>query len=100
MNNYQQLDLSGVRTYSVSERENKVATEEFAAPLPPDASFAAFYDSLPDILAGKEIRAVVDAIVTARRNGRPVVITMGAHVIKVGLSPLLIDWMRRGVVAA
>lgn len=100
MEHYPQLDLSQVRTYSVAERANKVATEEFGKPLPRSASFAEFFDSLPDILAGKELRAVVDAIVTARRNGRPVIITMGAHVIKVGLSPLLIDWMRRGVLGA
>src|SRR5690606_2465816 len=91
---------SGVRTYSVRERENKVATEEFGKPLRNGASFAEYFDSLPDILAGKELRAVVDAIVEARKNDRPVIITMGAHVIKVGLSPLLIDWMERGVLAA
>lgn len=97
---YQQLDLSVVRTYSVRERQNKVATAEFGKVLAPGASFAEFFDSLPDILAGQELRAVVDAIVTAHQNGRPVIITMGAHVIKVGLSPLLIDWMRRGVLTA
>lgn len=95
-----QLDLSRVRTYSVRERQNKVATQDFAKPLPKGASFGEFFNSLPDILAGKELRAVVDAIVEARRNGRPVIMTMGAHVIKVGLSPLLIDWMERGVLSA
>lgn len=97
---YPQLDLSQVRTYSVRERQNKVGTGEFARSLPKGASFSDYFDSLPDILAGKELRAVVDAIVTARKNDRPVIITMGAHVIKVGLSPLLIDWMKRGVLAA
>jgi hypothetical protein len=98
--NFPQLDLSAVRTYSVRERENKVAAQEFAKVLSSGATFSNFFDSLPDILAGKELRAVVDAIVLARQNGRPVIITMGAHVIKVGLSPLLIDWMKRGVVQA
>ncbi|HEX8552712.1 MAG TPA: hypothetical protein VF681_14275 [Abditibacteriaceae bacterium] len=98
--NFQQLDLSSVKTYSVRERENKVSTGEFAKVLPQGTSFGEFFDSLPDILAGQELRAVVDAIVHARQNNKPVVITMGAHVIKVGLSPLLIDWMRRGVIAA
>lgn len=97
---YPQLDLSQVRTYSVRERQNKVGTTEFATPLAKGASFSEYFDSLPDILAGRELRAVVDAIVTARKNDRPVIITMGAHVIKVGLSPLLIDWMKRGVLAA
>ncbi|MDF2439300.1 MAG: hypothetical protein JWN98_284, partial [Abditibacteriota bacterium] len=89
---YPQLDLSGVKTYSVRERENKVATEEFGKVVPAGSTFAQFWDSLPDILAGQELRAVVKAIVRAKRNNRPVIVTMGAHVIKVGLSPLLIDW--------
>jgi len=97
---YPQLDLSQVRTYSVRERESKVATGDFAQPLAPGSSFAQFFASLPNILAGQELRNVVEAIVHAKRNGRPVIITMGAHVIKVGLSPLLIDWMRQGIVAA
>ena len=97
---YSQLDLSTVKTYSVRERENKVATEEFGKVVPPQSTFAQFWDSLPDILAGRELRAVVEAIVRAKRNERPVIITMGAHVIKVGLSPLLIDWMQRGVISA
>lgn len=93
-----QLDLSKVRTYSVKERENKVEIGAFAKPLAPGASFSQFFDSLPDILAGQELRAVVEAIVRAKQNGRPVLITMGAHVIKVGLSPLLIDWMEKGII--
>jgi hypothetical protein len=97
---YPQLDLSQVRTYSVHERANKVATADFARPVEAGGSFAAFFNSLPNILAGSELRAVVQAIVTAKRNGHPVIITMGAHVIKVGLSPLLIDWMRRGIISA
>lgn len=97
---HQQLDLSAVKTYSVHERANKVATAEFGKPLPAGSSFLQFYNSLPGILAGGEMRDVVSAIVAARLNERPVIITMGAHVIKVGLSPILIDWMHRGVISA
>ncbi len=97
MKPHPQLDLSAVRTYSVRERENKVEVAAFAKNLAPDASFAAFFDSLPDILAGRELRAVVEAIVVAKKSGKRVLVTMGAHVIKVGLSPLLIDWMARGI---
>lgn len=97
MKPHPQLDLAGVRTYSVRERENKVETAAFGRVLERGASFAAFFDALPDILAGRELRAVVEAIVRAKRDGKKVLATMGAHVIKVGLSPLLIDWMQRGV---
>lgn len=97
MTPHPQLDLSNVRTYSVRERENKVEIGAFAKKLALGASFSDFFDSLPDILAGRELRAVVSAIVAAKRGGKRVLMTMGAHVIKVGLSPLLIDWMARGV---
>jgi len=97
MTSHPQLDLSQVRTYSVTERENKVEIGAFAKNLDAGASFSDFFDSLPDILAGSELRAVVCAIVNAKLGGKKVLMTMGAHVIKVGLSPLLIEWMARGV---
>jgi deoxyhypusine synthase len=94
------VDLSQVRTVPLQSRANKVARERFAQPPCAGRSVAEFLDSLPAVLAGDDFRAVVRAIVTARRNGRPVIVGMGAHVIKCGLSPVLIDLMRRGVVTA
>ncbi len=63
-------------------------------------SFQKFLNTLPDILAGQTFRAVVDAIVHARQNNKPVILGMGAHPTKVGLNPILVDLMRRGVVTA
>jgi len=63
-------------------------------------SFALFLEGLPDYLAAKDFRSVVDAIVRARRRGRPVLLGIGAHFIKVGLSPLLIRAIRDGVFTA
>jgi len=60
-------------------------------------SFSRFLSGLPDYLAAKDFRAVVDAVVRARRRGRPVLLGIGAHFIKVGLSPLLIRAIREGV---
>ncbi len=60
-------------------------------------SFARFLSGLPDYLAAKDLRSVVDAIVRARLRGRPVLLGIGAHFIKVGLSPLLIRAIREGV---
>lgn len=97
MQPFTQLDLSGVKTYSVRERDNRVETAAFGRVLGEGASFSDFFDSLPDILAGRELRAVVNAIVEAKRNDKKVLMTMGAHVIKVGLSPLLIEWMKLGI---
>lgn len=63
-------------------------------------SFKSFLNTLPDILAVKDFKAVVDAIFRARKNGRPVILGMGAHPVKVGLSPVIINLMEKDVVTA
>jgi len=94
------LDFSKIRTYPVAHRANKVAVEAFAMPHTAGASFASFLDALPDFLAVMDLRHVVGAIVSAVKNGRPVLLMMGAHAIKVGLNPIIVDAMRRGLVNA
>ena len=93
-------DLSRVRTIPLTVRSNKVSHDRFAVPPRKGQTAAEFLAGLPRILAGDDFRAVVEAVATARRNGRPVVIGFGAHVIKCGLSPVLIDLMKRGIITA
>jgi hypothetical protein len=97
---YEEFDLSGVRTYPLASRTSKVTVADFAQPHRPGDGMAAFVDRLPRLLAGADFRAVVDAILAAHRAGRPIVWGLGAHVLKTGLSPVLIDLMRRGLVSA
>lgn len=94
------LDFSKIRTYPVAERANKVAPGAFAKPHTAGGSLRGFLDGLPDFLAVQDLRHVVGAIATAVKNARPVLLMMGAHVIKVGLNPLIVDAMRRGIVNA
>ena len=94
------LDFSKIRTYPVADRANKVAIEAFAKPYTAGASFTSFLDSLPDFLAVQDLRHVVGAIAAAVKNKRPVLLMMGAHSIKVGLNPIIVDAMRRGFVNA
>lgn len=94
------LDFSKIKTYPVADRANKVALEAFAKPQNAGGSFSSFFDSLPDFLAVQDLKLVVNAIANAVRNKRPVVLMMGAHVIKVGLNPLIVDAMRRGIISA
>ena len=94
------VDLSRVRTVPLAARPNKVDAAAFARPPVKGPSAADFLAGLPHLLAGDDFRALVAAIVAARRAGRPVVVGFGAHVIKCGLSPVLIDLMRRGVITA
>lgn len=73
-------------------------TEEFASPPRGDSSFAGFLKALPDVLVAADFKAVVAAIVEARRLGRGVVVMLGGHIVKTGVAPVLIDLMDRGVI--
>jgi hypothetical protein len=100
MKRYRPLSFRKIRTYPLSVRQSKVETGLLATAYQRGVSFRSFIDGLPDILAAKDFRAVVRAVVAAREKGRPVVLGMGAHPIKVGLSPLIIDLMERDVITA
>lgn len=92
------LDLTGVRTYPLAERKSKVGLAEFGRPHTAGASFAAFLDSLPRILGAETLRQVAGEIKRARSAGKPILWGLGAHVLKVGLSPVIVDLMERGYV--
>ena len=94
------LNLARLRTYPLKTRHSKVRMADFASAWRRGDSFRAFLKTLPDILAGKTFRAVVAAIVDARARGRPVILGLGAHPTKVGLNPIMIDLMRKGVITA
>jgi hypothetical protein len=93
-----EADLSNVRTVPVMGRANKVAAQDLAQPPATDRSFHAFLQSLPNILEAKSFNAVVDATVAAARARKPVIAMLGGHVVKAGLSPVLIDLMQRGII--
>ena len=95
---FQPLDLSKVKTYSLLDRQSKVTTDEFAGVWQKGSSFRAFLENLPDILAGSDLKEVIAAIRTAYVDNRTVLFGMGAHVIKVGLNPIIIDLMERGII--
>jgi hypothetical protein len=97
---YDEFDLSGVRTYPLSSRSSKARTEDFASPIDEAATFRAWFESLPSLLAAQDLRRVVDALAAARAGGAGIIWGIGAHVIKTGVSPILIDLMRRGFVSA
>jgi hypothetical protein len=96
---YEQIDLRKVRTIPIRKRRNKVQLRAFAKVFHPKKdSFATFLRSFPRILAAEELTRFVDDVVRARRLGKPVIVMIGAHVVKVGCSPLLIDLVRRGII--
>jgi hypothetical protein len=97
---YEEFDLSGVRTYPLASRRSKARTEDFARPVASTATFREWFDALPSILAGRDLRQVVDALAAARAREAGIAWGIGAHVIKTGVSPVLIDLMHRGYVSA
>lgn len=97
---YELFDLSGIHTYPLKSRASKVHVDAFARPLEPGANLSALLRSWPDLLAARDFRQVVEAIVAARAADGGVVWGIGAHVIKTGLAPVLIDLMERGFISA
>lgn len=97
---YKPIDTSKIKTYSLKLRKSKVDLKLSAVPYRPGGSFEDFMRSVPGILAGESFRAVVSAVAGAKRAGRPVALGMGAHVVKVGLVPTIVDLMERGIISA
>ncbi|MCP4111806.1 MAG: hypothetical protein GY749_40820 [Desulfobacteraceae bacterium] len=97
---FEPIDLSKLKTYSLSDRKSKVSTDDFAKTWKKGAGFKYFLDTLPNILAASDIKEVISSVATAYLNKKTVVFAMGAHVIKVGLNPIVIDLMERGIITA
>jgi hypothetical protein len=98
----QPIDLSRIETYPLASRPSKVTARDFARPLSDDEArdATALLDSLPRILAADTLRSVTDTIIEARSKNRAIIWGVGGHVIKTGLTPILIDLARRGFVSA
>jgi hypothetical protein len=92
------LSLDGIRTYPLASRKSTVSLRDFARPHRPGSRLARFVDALPRILAGQTLRALAADVARAQGRRKPILWGLGAHVLKVGLSPLLIDLMERGLV--
>jgi hypothetical protein len=97
---FKPLDFTKIKTYSLSSRKSKVEASFSGKALSPGLSFSVFLDSLPEILGAKDLKAVARSIADAKRGGKTVILGMGAHVIKVGLTPVIIDLMEKGVITA
>jgi hypothetical protein len=77
-----------------------VTASDFAGIYKKGISFKEFLENIPHILAGNDIREVISALVTAHKSKKTICVGIGAHVIKVGLNPIVIDLMERGVITA
>ncbi len=93
------LHIEKLNTKSLSRRKSKVHIDSFAKPSLPGLTLSEFIEGLPRILAGEDFRQIVDLVVRAVHDEKAVIIAMGAHPIKCGLNPVIIDLMRRGILA-
>lgn len=92
------MDLSKLKTYSLKTRKSKVNLKLFACPSRKGASLGEFYASLPKVLAAENLHKVTEAVVKSAKAQKMVIFMAGAHVIKCGLSPIVIELIKRGVI--
>jgi hypothetical protein len=97
---YEPFDLSDIKTYPLDARRSKAHVSNFAKSSAPGASIGSFVDSLPNILAAGDLKAIAGTIAAARRSRGGILWGLGGHVIKTGVGPILIDLMERGFVSA
>jgi hypothetical protein len=97
---YDDFDLSSIHTYPLASRRSKANAADFAKPFAPGTGVRGLIEAMPSILGASDFKAVVAAMRAAHAGGRGIVWGLGAHVLKTGLSPVLIDLMERGFVSA
>ncbi|MDZ7265678.1 MAG: hypothetical protein ONB16_13975 [candidate division KSB1 bacterium] len=98
MSAYEEIDLKKISTYSIANRASKVQITDFAQPYRAGSSMQQFLSSLPEILKASDFHQLIDAIVAAHRADKQIILMMGAHVIKCGLSPLIIQLLEAGII--
>ncbi len=92
-----ELDLDALRYEPLADRPSKVGLADLGRASGSGISLESWIDGLPDLLAGRGLKRLRDAIVRANEGGSPVVAALGGHVVKTGCAPYLIDWIDRGV---
>lgn len=93
------LSLHNVKSYPLKERKSKVHVGDFAKAWSPGETFSQWLDSLPRILAADDLNDIADSMVQAACAHKTILLAMGAHPIKVGLNPVIVDLLERGVIS-
>ncbi|MBU8933021.1 MAG: hypothetical protein KOO62_03340 [candidate division Zixibacteria bacterium] len=90
-------DLSKIKRRHIADRSNKTDIKAFGCPME-QLDGVDFFESLPDFLKAADLKTFINTVALSRQNARPFHLLLGAHTIKVGLSPIIIDLMRRSIV--
>jgi hypothetical protein len=99
MKDYRRIDLKKLRTYSIRKRPSKTQIKNLGKPLSCKEDVLNFLESLPKCLKADDFKRLLNSAVKAKRTGKPIIFMLGAHVIKCGLSPVLIDLMQNGFIS-
>jgi deoxyhypusine synthase len=100
MSKWKPIPLDEIRSYPLKDRNSKVKIQDFGKPWTAGGNMDRWFKYLPDILAAGDIKSVAEKIVKAAKSKKMIILAMGAHPIKVGLNPVIIDLMKRGVINA
>ena len=95
---FKPLSLKKIKTYPLSKRQSKVSVKDFGSQWTAGNTMDLWLKGLPNILAGNDLRKLVNRLTTAVKKKRAVILAMGAHTIKIGLSPIILDLMERGII--
>ena len=95
---FKPISLKNVKTYPIKKRQSKVSARDFGSSWTAGNTMGLWLESLPNILAGNDLRKLVDRLTMAVKEKKTIIVAMGAHTIKVGLSPVILDLMERGII--
>ena len=91
---------SKIKFHPVKDIDHLVSADEtfgHAVKLP---NFGKFIDGLPQVLAAKNLKALISALRTARNTRKEIILGMGAHSIKCGLTPWILSMAREGFITS
>ena len=91
------LDWKKLSTYSLLERPSKVTIADFSQPFTGRENITEFINNLPNILGGQDLKEIINTVCRTFESGHLILLAMGAHVIKVGLTPALIPFLERRI---
>jgi hypothetical protein len=97
---HEELPLDGVRTVSVRDRKSKVDVRDFAGPVRAGMTVGELIEALPDILAGRDFREMLERLARVVRARKEWLLLMGGHVVKTGIAPCLVPMIERRWITA
>jgi len=99
MSKWTPISLDDVKSYPLKKRSSKVKIDDFGDTWKAGGSMNQWLNSLPKILAGNDFSEIVDRFVRASVSNKTIILAMGAHAIKVGLNPIIVDLLNRRILS-